>query len=528
MRDFQLPGRSLVYASKGVCATSHPLAASVAVDALKAGGNAVDAGVAAAFLLGQCEPAMTGLAGDCFALYAPPSGEIIGLNASGRAPAAIDPAELRARHGDAIDKRSADSVTVPGAVAGLCRLLEDHGRLGRDRVLAPAIHYAEEGVPVAPRAAFDWRVAMENLQGAARGFYGKDGGPYAAGDLFRQPGVAEVLRQIAQHGAKGFYEGPVAEDLVASLQAQGGVHTLDDFASVAAEYVDPISTTYAGHDVIELPPNGQGAVALLMLDMLAQFDLKSLDPFGAERIHIEAEAAKLAYDARDRLVSEPASIGDGLDRLRADGLAEKLAAQIDRGKARSPGEISVIGAAQHRETVYLCVVDADGGVLSLIYSIFDSFGSGIASEKYGLLFHNRGAGFTLEAGHRNEIGPGKRPMHTIIPGMLRKNGRVVMPFGVMGGQYQAAGHARLITNMIDFGFDAQSAIDAPRSFPQDGLLRVEHTHSALTLETLTGLGHELERVETPIGGAQAIWIDHERGVLAGASDPRKDGCAIGY
>ncbi|MEM1419655.1 MAG: gamma-glutamyltransferase family protein [Pseudomonadota bacterium] len=528
MRDFQTPGRSIVYASNGLCATSHPLAAATAVDVLKGGGNAVDAGVAAAFLLGICEPAMTGAAGDCFAIYAPPQGGLIGMNASGRAPAAADAGALRDKHGAAIDRRSADAVTVPGAVAGLCQLVENHGRRGREAALAPAIRYADEGVPVAPRAAFDWRIAMENLQGSARQHYGKNDGPYAAGDLFRLPGMAEVFRRIAAEGAKGFYEGEVAEDMVAALQAAGGVHTLDDFAGVKADYVDTISTTYKGHELIELPPNGQGPAALLMLDMLAQFDLTDLDPLGVDRAHLEAEAAKLAYDARNRFVSEPASMGDGLERMLDPELAGRLAARIDRGRALSLSETEVIGAAEHKETVYLCVVDGDGGALSLIYSIFDSFGSGLASEKFGLLFHNRGAGFNLHAGHRNEIGPGKRPMHTIIPAMLRMNGSAVMPFGVMGGQYQAAGHARLITNLLDFEMDLQTSIDAPRIFPQDGRLRVEHTLSPVVLEGLSGLGHDLEYVETPIGGAQAIWIDADRGVLMGASDPRKDGCALGY
>ncbi|PZQ52448.1 MAG: gamma-glutamyltransferase [Rhodovulum sulfidophilum] len=528
-RDFQAPGRSLVYARNGLCATSHPLAAAVAVETLRAGGNAADAAIAAAVLLGICEPQMTGLGGDCFALVKPAgSEEIIGLNGSGRAPAGLDPAGLRDQGHLAMPTHTPDAVTVPGAVDAFCRLAADHGRLGLAACLAPAIRYAEEGVPVAPRVARDWARAANLLRGDARHFYLFDGAPPRAGQTFRAPGQAEALRRIARDGRAGFYEGEVAQDMVASLAALGGTHTADDFAAQRADYVTPIRGDYRGHELVELPPNGQGAAALLLLAILERFDLAAMDPFGAERAHVEAEATRLAYAARDRFLSDPATVGTALDHLLAPATAADLAALIDPGR-RTTG-LATIAAQRvhHRETVYLTVVDSDRMAVSLIYSIFNSFGSGLASAKFGINFHNRGAGFALTPGHPNEAAGGKRPMHTIIPAMLRREGRLMLPFGVMGGAYQAAGHARLVSNLVDYGLDPQTAIDAPRAFAYDGTLTLETGYAPATAEALRAMGHDVAWAETPIGGAQAILIDPEDGVLIGASDPRKDGCALGY
>ncbi|TPE52715.1 gamma-glutamyltransferase family protein [Amaricoccus solimangrovi] len=527
-RDFQTPGRSLVYAANGLCATSHPLASAVAIDTLRAGGNAVDAAIAAAVLLGICEPQMTGLGGDCFALVKPAgSEEIIGLNGSGRAPAALDVEALLGEGRIAMPIDTPAAVTVPGAVDAFCRLSADHGRLGLEACLAPAIRYATEGVPVAPRVALDWAEAAGRLRGDAREFYLLGGLPPRAGQLFRAPGQAEVLRRIAREGRAGFYEGEVAQDMVASLAALGGAHTADDFAAARAEYVTPIRSGYRGHELVELPPNGQGAAAMLLLAILERFDIAAMDPFGPARAHVEAEATRLAYAARDRFISDPETVGSALDHLLAPETADRLAALIDPDRAQA-GLATIAAASVHRETIYITVVDAERMAVSLIYSIFHSFGSGLASAKFGINFHNRGAGFSLTPGHPNEARGGKRPMHTIIPGMLRRDGRLTMPFGVMGGAYQAAGHARLLSNVIDYGLDPQTAIDAPRAFCHDGTLSLERGYAEETAETLAALGHRVVRAAAPIGGAQAIVIDAEDGVLIGASDPRKDGCALGY
>ena len=525
MRDFQLPGRSAVFASNGMCATSHPLAAKVAVDTLQAGGNAVDAAIAGAVLLGICEPQMTGIGGDCFVLLKPAgTEEVIALNGSGRAPKYLSAAALRTRGLTAVPANGVEAVTLPGAMDAFCRLSADWGRFDLAQTLAPAIHYADEGVPVAPRTAFDWAQAADDLQGDARRFYLVQGRAPAPGQMFRAPGQAEVLRKVAALGRAGFYQGEVAEDMVASLQALGGSHRMEDFAAVACDYTAPVSGTYKGTELIEHPPNGQGATAILLLNILAEFDLASLDPLGAARVHIEAEAAKLAYDARNRFLAD-ADHTTRLAHMLAPETARALATLIN--PARAMTSVKPLAEAVHKDTIYITVVDKDRMAVSLIYSVFHSFGAGLASAKFGINFQNRGAGFTLEAGHPNEAAGGKRPMHTIIPGMLRRNGRVTMPFGVMGGAYQPNGHARFVTNMVDFGLHPQAAIDAPRSFSGEDGLMVERGYAPDVRANLAEMGHDVRIPDEPIGGAQAILMD-DSGVLQGASDPRKDGCALGY
>ena len=522
MRDFHLPGRSTVHAARGMCATSHPLAASVAIDVLKSGGNAADAAIAGAVLLGICEPQMTGIGGDCFALVKPAgSDDVRALNGSGRAPGGADAAALRASGAAFVPEDRVEAVTVPGAVDGFVRLNADHGRMPLADILAPAIHYAEAGVPVAPRTAFDWVRDADRLQGAARDHYLVGGAVPRTGQMFRAPGQADALRRIAAEGRAGFYEGEVAEDMLAALRDAGGTHTAADFEQTRADWHDPIGAAYHGRTLLEHPPNGQGATALLMARILARTDYAAQDPFGAMRIHLEAEAAKLAYDARDRLVAEGADVAD----LLSDRMADGLAALID--PARPIANAREASASVHRDTVYITVVDEDRMAVSLIYSIFHGFGSGIASPRFGILFQNRGAGFTLEDGHANELRPGRRPMHTIIPAMTATDGRVDMAFGVMGGAYQPNGHVRVLSNLVDHGMDLQEAIDAPRAFARDGMLDVERGYPDAVRAALAEMGHDVRVPDVAIGGAQAIEIGAD-GLLIGASDPRKDGCALGY
>ncbi len=526
MRDFHLPGRSAVFAMNGMCATSHPMAARAAIDILRSGGNAADAAIAGAILLGIAEPQMAGLGGDCFALVKP-AGEapVLALNGSGRAPQGLDPAKLRSEGHVAMPAHAAAAVTIPGAVDAFCRLSAAHGRLGLDAVLAPAIEAAEAGIPVAPRVAFDWVEGAGNLGEAARRHFLKNGRPLPAGAVFAAPGQAEVLRRIARKGAEAFYGGEVAADMLGALISAGGTHTEADFASTQADWGSPISGTYKGIDLLEHPPNGHGATAILMANILAEFDLPALPPFGAARAHIEAEATKLAYDARNRFLAD-ADHTTRLDHMLALKTARGLAALID--PARAMADPVALAENVHKETIYITVVDRDRMMVSLIYSIYDTFGSGIASPEFGILLHNRGAGFTLAAGHPNEAGGGKRPMHTIIPAMLAEGGRITMPFGVMGGAYQPAGHARVLTNLRDYGLHPQAALDAPRIFWDAGVLKVERGYDATVRAELAEMGHRVEIPRTPIGGAQAIRMNWDTGVLEGASDPRKDGCALGY
>ena len=525
MRNFQKPGRSAVFSENGMCATSHPLAAQSAINILQQGGNAMDAAIAGAVLLGFCEPQMTGLGGDCFVLFSPAgSDDIKALNGSGHAPQQASAAELRAQGHQTVPVASAHAVSVPGAVGAFCQLAQDWGALGLDQVLAPAIHYAEAGVPVAPRVALDWQKDQNRLQSDGLRFFLPEGAAPKAGQLFRAPGQADVLRRIAKDGAKAFYEGEVADDMLQTLRAMGGVHQAEDFISEKPDYTTPICGDYKGTELVEHPPNAQGATAILMLNMLSHFNLSGLDPFGAQRTHIEAEIAKLAYNARNRFIADPRHMARE-DYLTDPKTATALAALVNPSSVIQA--VDRITETVHKDTIYITVVDKDRMAVSLIYSIFNGFGSGIASEKFGILFQNRGAGFNLTPGHPNELGGGKRPMHTIIPGMLRQDQSMLMPFGVMGGQYQSNGHTRFVSNMIDFGMDPQTAIDGPRSFFENGTLNLETEYEPKTAAELTDLGHTVSWADAPIGGAQAITC-HASGVLEGASDPRKDGCALGY
>ncbi|WP_428926752.1 gamma-glutamyltransferase family protein [Marinibacterium sp. SX1] len=524
MRDFHQPGRSAVFATDGMVATSHPLAAEAALDLLKRGGNAMDAAICGAVLLGIAEPQMTGIGGDCFVLYSRPGEGVTAVNGSGQAPAAASAAALRDQGLSAVPEYSAHAVTVPGAINAFCHLSETQGKLGLDAILAPSIHYAEAGIPVAPRVAFDWPGDAAKLKGAARMHYLVNGKAPTPGMLFNAPGQAEVLRRVARDGARAFYEGEVAEDMLAVLNAEGGLHTAADFAAVSHRSDAPVRGRYKARDLIEHPPNGQGATAILMLNILSRFDIAGMDPFGAQRAHLEAEAAKLAYDARNRFIADPDRT-TALAHMLSDDTADRLAALIDPKRAMAAA--APLTESVHKDTIYITVVDRDRMCVSLIYSIFHGFGSGLASEKFGILLQNRGAGFTLAEGHPNELAGGRRPMHTIIPAMLATGDRVDMPFGVMGGAYQPNGHARVVSNIVDFGMDPQAAIDAPRAFSDEGEMKVERGYSDAVRAELAAMGHNVTVPDTPIGGAQAIRI-LDNGVLEGASDPRKDGCAIGY
>lgn len=528
MRDFQAPGRSTVHAFNGMCATSHPLATLAAVDRLRAGGTAADAAIAAAAVLGVVEPQSTGIGGDCFVLYAPRGGDrIVAYNGSGRAPNAATPEWYLERGMSAIPLTGPHSVTVPGAVDAWARLAADHGRCGLDELLQPAIACAADGYIVAPRIARDWAGNLPKLQkGTNTPEYLLPGGAAPkTGDVIRQPALAETLRTIARRGRDGFYTGAVAEDIVATLRAVGGLHTVDDFAAQETEVTTPIRTSYRGHEVWQCPPNGPGVTMLLMLNILGGFDLAKYAPLSVERLHLEAEATRFAFQAREANLGDPRFVRIDVDRL----LSNEFAAEI-RGKIRLDrvADLPVVRPPAHPSTVYVSAVDRDRNVCSFINSVAYAFGSAVVSNKTGVLLQNRGAGFRVEPGHPNCIAPSKRPLHTIIPSLMTKGGRVVMGFGVMGGQYQPVGQVHLATNILDYGMDVQEAIDLPRGLHYEGVYQLESGIPEQTARGLAALGHEIVRHPDPHGGAQAIWIDWDKGTLTGGSDPRKDGCALGY
>ena len=532
MRNLELPGRSPAHATRAMACTSNPLASVAAIDVLKRGGNAVDAAVAACAVLCVVEPGSTGIGGDCFALIAPKgggAGELIAYNGSGRSPAAAEPEWYAERGITEIERATPHAVTVPGAIDAWCRLIEDHGTMGLDELLAPAVRLAREGYPIHSRVAADFaaQVPLLEANSTAAKIFLPGGSPPAVGSLHHQPQLADTLELIGRQGRDGFYQGPIAEDIVACLRGQGGLHTLDDFARAWGEYVTPISTEFRGHQVFECPPNGQGVTALEMLNILSEFDFAAMAPLSVERLHIEIEATRLAYRDRDAHLADPAQAAVPVAQMLSAARARELAGEINMDRVLGPLPTEPMKAGS--DTVYLCVVDGDLNAVSFINSLFSCFGSGLVAPESGIVLHNRGQGFVIEPGHPNCIAPSKRPLHTLIPGMLTKGGEAVMPFGVMGGQYQAAGHAHLLSNLFDFGQDIQEAIDLARVFPDaEGAVEIESGVPAETAEGLRKLGHETGRPEKPIGGGQAIVIDRRAGVLTGGSDPRKDGCAIGY
>ena len=524
-RDFMRQGRSLAIGDRGLAATSHPLATQAALDTLKAGGNAVDAAIAAIALQGVVDPHMTGIGGDCFALYAPAGQAPIAIDGSGRAPAAAALGWFLERDMTAIADDSVHAVTVPGAISAWCRLSADHGRLPLDDVLAPAIRAAEDGFVVTPRAGLDWARYADRITRHGDGVtaYLPGGTAPAIGQRLNHPALAKTLRAIATHGAEGFYRGAVADDIVHALRSRGGLMTQDDLASYEAQYRQPIGADYRDHHMLECPPAGQGLAALLILRLLEQYDLSSMELSEADRIHLLAEATKAAYRQRDALICDPETADVDVEGLLSDPLVAALSSKISLSKA---SEASVFDMPVHRDTAYVCVADGDGNLISFINSLFFAFGSGIYASESGVLLQNRGAGFRLIEGHPNAIAPRKRPFHTIIPGLALKDGKPALALGVMGGQYQATGHAQILTSVIDRGLDIQAASDLPRSFAFDGKLQLEPTIAEATVADLKARGHDVTIVDEPLGGCQAIYVDHQRGVMFGATDHRKDGLAL--
>ncbi len=530
MRDFSFPGRSPVHATSAMAATSMPAATLTALDVMRDGGNALDAAVAAAAVLGVIEPQSTGIGGDCFCLYAPAGGGVVALNGSGRAPAACSIDRLEAAGVTTLHPWSAHAVTVPGALSAWETLLSAYGTRGLDALLRPAIGFAEHGWPVHARVSRDWAEEEDKLQAGGAHVFLPGGGAPGEGALFAQPALAATLRAIAKDGARAFYEGEIAAGMVSTLRARGGLHTEEDFAAglSAAMFVAPIRSAWHGHEVWQCPPNGSGIAVLMLLGLLARLGVSSGGALGIERLHRHVEAARLVYRDRDAFVADPSQAAVPVEALLDPAYLDGLAALVRDDRAI--GTMPAPGRAEsaHTDTVYVAVVDRDGNACSLINSLFQPFGSGILAREAGVLLHNRGYGFRLERGHPNCVAPGKRPMHTILPGLVTAGGRAVMPFGVMGGHFQPMGQTLFLTSFLDYGLDIQEALDLPRLFPSGGRVEVERSMPAEVVSGLRRLGHDPFVVQRSHGGGQAIWIDYARGVLVGGSDPRKDGLALGF
>ena len=527
-------GRSVVRAQNGMVATSQPLASQVGLDVLKRGGNAVDAAIAMAAMLNVTEPMMTGVGGDMFALvYWAKTKELKGLNASGRAPRALSIDYFAKNNVKQMPEFGMGAITVPGAFDGWVTLRDKYGTMKLADLMDPAISYAENGFPVMEKTAEDWEAEVDRLKlnPAATSNYLVNGRAPRAGEIFRQPNLARTLRQLAEGGRDAFYKGPIAKAIADYMKANGGFITLEDLAATKSEWVEPISTNYRGYDVFEIPPNGQGITALIALNILEGFDLKAMRSEPVKYEHTLIEATKLAFADRNRYIADPAFAKIPVAELLSKDYAAKRRALIDPKKAMDSPSAGIINVGS--DTTYFTVVDKDGNAVSFINSLFDAFGSGIVAGNTGIVFQNRGSAFSLDPKHPNALAPGKRPFHTIIPAMVLKDGQLCMSFGVMGGAIQPQGHVQVLVNLIDLGMNLQEAIDAPRYRITNGLnVLLEDELGNSVIEGLLNMGHKRAKppgaLRSSMGGGQAIMVDPVSKTLMGASDPRKDGMALGY
>jgi gamma-glutamyltranspeptidase / glutathione hydrolase len=529
--------RSMVITKYGIVATSQTLASAAGVKILEAGGSAVDAAIAANAVLGLVEPGSNGIGGDLFAIvYEAKSGKLHGLNASGWAPAGLTIDLLDKQREPVMPTLGIHSVTIPGAVAGWDALHKKFGRLPMASLLAPAIHYADEGFPVTELIGDFWNGAgrdQVNKHENARKLFLPGGRPPAVGEIFKNPDLGKSLRLIAASGRDAFYKGPIAKSMLAISQELGGTMTAADLSDFEAEWVEPISTTYRGWTVHELPPNGQGIAALMMLNIMERFPLKDFGQNSTKALHVMIEAKKLAYADLLEYVGDPRMASVPVAPLLSKSNAEKRAEMISMERANCspvPSGLQSISRLPGADTIYLSVVDRDGNIVSFIQSNYLGFGSGVVPAGTGFMLHNRGGLFTMERDKPNSLAGRKRPLHTIIPGYMSK-GDVKIGFGIMGGWNQAQAHAQFVSNVVDHGFNIQQAMEAARftklSFEGCDVM-IESRVSEDIREELSALGHNVS-LQIPyssrVGGGQAVMRDG-KGVNFGASDARKDGAAL--
>jgi gamma-glutamyltranspeptidase/glutathione hydrolase len=523
--------RSNIVARKGMVATSQPLAAMAGLRVLMEGGNAADASVTVAAMLNVVEPESTGIGGDCFALfYEAKTGKVAALNGSGRSPAAFTLEEARRQGLDSIPIAGPLPVTVPGTVSGWEAFLNRFGTMTLADCLAPAIASAEEGFPVSERISVAWQGTAEKLSQDAEAARVYLPAP-RPGELHHQPDLARTFRAIAEGGAEAFYRGPLAGKIAACVQSLGGYLSTEDMTAHTTTWETPIGTTYRDVEVLEHPPNGQGLAALVALNILEGYAPGEMDFFEPSRWHRMIEAMRLGIVDAGRYVADPVVTRVPIRELTSKSYASRRRAVIQPDRVL---EMALAGQPEHRDTVYLTVVDGEGNGVSFINSLYYGFGSGLVVPGTGICLQNRGAGFRLQPNHPNVLAGGKRPYHTIIPAMALRSGRLWLSFGVMGGFMQPQGHVQVLTNMVDYAMGPQAALDAPRfRVDEQGGPRVaiESGVPRKTRKALADMGHDVRRRPTfapEFGGGQVIAINPETGVLWGGSDPRKDGCALGF
>jgi gamma-glutamyltranspeptidase / glutathione hydrolase len=529
--SFSYPSQRMPVLARNVVATSQPLAAQAGLSMLAQGGNAVDAAIAAAACLTVVEPTSNGLGSDAFAIVW--DGKALsGLNASGRSPAGWTTQYFDRKYGagTAMPQRGIDTVTVPGCVSAWQALHARFGQRAFKDVLTPAIDYARQGHAVSPITARSWATQVGSIvEPDLQRDFAPGGAAPSAGQWWRFEAQARTLESIARDGGESFYRGALAERMVQHAQQLGGVHSLDDFAKHQPEWVQPIATDYRGYLLHEIPPNGQGIAALMCLGMLRELDLAALPVDQADSLHIQIEAMKLAFADVYMHVADPAASQTlAPERLLDPAYLAARARQIDRRHASTP----TTGFPREGGTIYLTTADAAGMMVSFIQSNYMGFGSGVVVPDTGISLQNRGAGFVRQAGHPNEVAPRKRPFHTIIPAFLTDaDGAPRMSFGVMGGHMQPQGHVQMVTRIVDYGQNPQTASDAPRWLVNsDGTLSLEAGFEPQVVEELARRGHRIaqpERTNFAFGGAQLIWRTADGHYLA-ASDHRKDGCAVGF
>ena len=549
--------RSPVTAVNGMAATAHPLASQVALDILKAGGNAVDAAIAANAAIGLMEPTGNGIGGDLFVIvWDPATGEVHGLNAAGRSPQSLSYDEVVSIVGEdgAIPPLGAMPVSVPGTVDGWFTLHERFGSMDMAQILAPAISYAEDGFPLTETIAYYWdrnmRILGERFQqgefeefaNAQATYLTEDGDAPREGEIFRNPDLANTYRALAEGGRDAFYEGEIARTIDAYIERIGGWLSYEDLAGHSSEWVDPVSVNYRGYDVWELPPQGQGIAALQMLQTIEDYDLASMGFMSAEAIHVMVEAKRLAFEDRARFYADPDFADIPIETLVSNEYADERRSLISMDSAMETVTHGDPQALEDGDTTYLTVADGNGMMVSLIQSNFRGMGSGLVPDGLGFMLQDRGELFSLDPDHPNVYAPGKRPFHTIIPAMVTKDNEAYLSFGLMGGAMQPQGHVQIITNIIDFGLNVQEAGDAARwrhsgsssetgeagAVAGRGVINVESGVPQSVRDALEALGHVVEEGDGGFGGYQAILRDAESGVLHGASEMRKDGAAQGY